>query len=138
MSSLIVTAAVAVLPTLDGREQYLYQGTVFDSEGITEEGLEHARVQGLIGDAPEIVEDEAAADWFTQADVDAAVQAAEDAKVAEITEARKAVEDKAREVAAAAKQLEADKSAFETAQAEAKKSEAVKAPAAKTTAAKQS
>ncbi len=138
MSALIVTAAVAVLPTLDGREQYLYQGAVFDSEGITEEGLAHARTQGLIDDAPEIVEDEDAADWFTQADVDAAVKAATEAKDAEIVEARRAVEDKAREVAAAAKQLEADKAAFETAQTEAKKADATKAPAAKTTAAKQS
>ena len=138
MSTLIVTAAVAVLPTLDGREQYLYQGAVFDSEGITEEGLEHARTQGLIDDAPEIVEDEDAADWFTQADVDAAVKAATEALDAELDTARKAIEDKAREVADAAKQLEADRTAFETAQAEAKKTDAAKAPAAKPTAAKQS
>lgn len=138
MSALIVTAAVAVLPTRDGREQYLYQGAVFDSDAITEAGLEHARTQGLIDDAPEIVEDEDVADWFNQADVDAAVKAATDAKDAELAAARKAVEDKAREVAEAAKQLEADKSAFETAQAEATKAETAKAPAAKTTAAKQS
>lgn len=138
MSTLIVTAAVAVLPTLDGREQYLYQGAVFDSEGITEEGLEHARTQGLIDDAPEIVEDEDAADWFTQADVDAAVKAATETLDAELDTARKAIEDKAREVADAAKQLEADRTAFETAQAEAKKTDAAKAPAAKPTAAKQS
>jgi hypothetical protein len=137
MSALIVTAAVAVLPTVDGREQYLYEGTVFESEGITEEGLEHARVQGLIDDAPEFVEDEPL-EVFSQADVDLAVKAATEAKDAELAEARKAVEDKAREVAEAAKQLKADKAAFETAQAEATKADTTKAQAAKTTAAKQS
>ncbi|AVL96927.1 MULTISPECIES: hypothetical protein [Microbacterium] len=137
MSALIVTAAVAVLPTRDGREQYLYEGAVFDSDAITEEGLEHARAQGLIGDAPEVVEEAPVEAAFTQADVDAAVKAAEDAKDAELATARNAVEDKAREVAAAAKQLEVDKSAFETAQADAKKAEGAKAQAAKATAAKQ-
>lgn len=138
MSALIVTAAVAVLPTRDGREQYLYEGAVFDSDAITEAGIEHARAQGLIGDAPEVVEEEPIEAAFTQADVDAAVKAAEDAKDAELATARNAVEDKAREVAAAAKQFEADKSAFETAQADAKKAEGAKTQAAKPTAAKQS
>lgn len=138
MSTLIVTAAVAVLPTRDGREQYLYQGAVFDSEAITEAGLEHARAQRLIDDAPEVEEDEPVEAAFSQADVDAAVKTAVDAKDAELSTGRKAVEEKAREVAAAAKQLEADKSAFETAQADAQKAEAAKAPAAKTTATKQS
>ncbi|WP_454112827.1 hypothetical protein [Microbacterium maritypicum] len=138
MSALIVTAAVAVLPTRDGREQYLYEGAVFDSDAITEEGLEHARAQGLIDDAPEVEEEEPIEAAFSQADVDAAVKTAVDAKDAELATARKAVEEKAREVAAAAKQLEADKSAFETAQAEAKKADAAKAQAAKTAAAKQS
>lgn len=127
MSALIVTAAVAVLPTVDGREQYLYQGSVFDSDGITEEGLEHARAQGLIGDAPEVVEDEETLAVFSQDDVDAAVKAATEAKDAELAEGRKAVEDKAREVAKAAEDLETAKAEFEKS----------KAPA-KTTAAKQS
>lgn len=137
MSALIVTAAVAVLPTRDGREQYLYEGAVFDSDAITEAGIEHARAQGLIGDAPEVVEDEPL-EVFSADDVAAAVKAATDEKDAELATARRAVEEKAREVAAATKQLEADKSAFESAQADAKKADAVKAPAAKTTAAKQS
>lgn len=132
MSALIVTAAVAVLPTRDGREQYLYEGAVFDSDAITEAGIEHARAQGLIGDAPEVVEDEPL-EVFSADDVAAAVKAATDEKDAELATARRAVEEKAREVAAAAKQLDVDKATFETAQAESKK-----VSAAKTTAAKQS
>jgi hypothetical protein len=117
MSALIVTAAVAVLPTRDGREQYLYQGAVFDSEAITEKGIEHARAQGLIDDAPEIVEEEPIEASFTQADVDAAVKAATEAKDAELADARKALE---------------------VAQADVKKAADAKASAAKSTAAKQS
>lgn len=135
MSALIVTAAVAVLPTVDGREQYLYQGSVFDSEGITEEGLKHARVQGLIGDAPEVVEDEEPLAVFSQADIDAVVKTATEAKDAELADARKFVEEKAVEVAQQIKELEAAK-------AELEKAQAIKAPAekpaAKSTAAKQS
>ncbi|MDR6142042.1 acyl-CoA reductase-like NAD-dependent aldehyde dehydrogenase [Microbacterium foliorum] len=131
MSALIVTAAVAVLPTVDGREQYLYEGAIFDSEGITEKGLEHARAQGLIDDAPEFVEDEEPLAVFSQADVDAAVKAATDAKDAELADARRVVEERATEVA---KQIEE----LETARADAAKAEAPKAPANKTTAAKQS
>ncbi|KRD51958.1 hypothetical protein [Microbacterium sp. Root280D1] len=138
MARLVVTAAVAVLPTVDGREQYLYQGTVFDSDGITEEGLEHARVQGLIGDAPEIVEDEEPIAVFSQADVDEAVKAAEDAKDAELATARTAVEDKAREVAKEIADLATAKAEFEKAQADTSKVETPKVSTAKTTAAKQS
>lgn len=130
MSALIVTAAVAVVPTVDGREQYLYEGAIFDSEGITEKGLEHARAQGLIDDAPEFVEDEEPLAVFSQADVDAAVKAATDAKDAELADARRVVEERATEVA---KQIEE----LETARADAAKAEAPKAPANKTTAAKQ-
>lgn len=139
MSALIVTAAVAVLPTRDGREQYLYQGAVFDSEAITDDGIEHARTQGLIDDAPEIVEDEDedVADWFTQSDVDDAVRIATEAKDAELAEARTAVEDKAREVAKEIADLATAKAEFEKTQADAKV-ESPKAPANKTTAAKQS
>lgn len=156
MSALIVTAAAAVLPTVDGREQYLYQGAIFDSEGITEAGVEHARTQGLIGDAPEVVEEEPVEAALTQADIDIAVQTAVDEKDAELAEARTAVEDRAREVAqeiadiAAAKaeaersiaeqreQLEQDRAALEAAKAEANKTEPAKAPATKTTAKQQS
>lgn len=137
MSALIVTAAVAVLPTRDGREQYLYQGAVFDSEAITDDGIEHARTQGLIDDAPEIVEDEDVADWFTQSDVDDAVRIATEAKDAELAEARTAVEDKAREVAKEIADLATAKAEFEKTHADAKV-ESPKAPANKTTAAKQS
>lgn len=122
MSALIVTGAVAVLPTRDGREQYFYQGTVFDPEAITEAGIEHARAQGLIGDAPEIVEEEPIEAALTQADVDAAVKAATDAKDAEL--------------AAIRKNLEAART--EVGKADASKVETPKVPAAKTTAAKQS
>lgn len=116
MARLVVTAAVAVLPTVDGREQYLYQGAVFDDDGITEAGVEHARAQGLIGDAPEVEEEEPIEAALTQADVDAAVQTATDAKDAEL--------------AALRKELEA-------ARAEAGKVETPKVAATKTTAAKQ-
>jgi len=122
MSALIVTAAVAVLPTRDGREQYLYQGAVFDSEAITEAGLEHARAQRLIGDAPEVEEEEPVEAAFSQADVDAAVKTAVDAKDTELAAVRKELE------AARAEVGKTDES----------KAEAAKAPAAKTTAAKQS
>lgn len=131
MSAVIVTAAVAVLPTVDGREQYLYEGAIFDSDGITEKGLEHARAQGLIDDAPEFVEDEEPLAVFSQDDVEAAVKAATEAKDAELAEVRKAVEDRDTEIAKQAEELAA-------ARAEAAKSEAPKVPASKSTAAKQS
>lgn len=122
MSALIVTAAVAVLPTRDGREQYLYQGAIFDSDAITEKGIEHARAQGLIDDAPEVVEEEPIEATFSQADVDAAVKTATDAKDAELAAVRKELE------AARAEVGKSDES----------KVEAPKASAVKTTAAKQS
>ncbi|KKX97737.1 hypothetical protein [Microbacterium sp. Ag1] len=122
MSALIVTAAVAVLPTRDGREQYLYEGAVFDPEAITEAGIEHARAQGLIGDAPEVVEEEPVEAALTQADVDAAVKAATDAKDVEL--------------AAVRKDLEAARA--EVGKADARKVETPNVSAAKTTAAKQS
>lgn len=122
MSALIVTAAVAVLPTRDGREQYLYQGAIFDSDAITEKGIEHARAQGLIDDAPEIVEEEPIEAAFSQADVDAAVKTATDAKDAEL--------------AAVRKELEAARA--EVGKSDQGKVEVPKAPAVKTTAAKQS
>jgi hypothetical protein len=122
MSALIVTAAVAVLPTRDGREQYLYEGAVFDSDAITEAGIEHHRAQGLIDDAPEIVEEEPIEAAFSQADVDAAVKTATEAKEAELAAVRKELE------AARAEVGKSDESKVET----------PKGPAAKTTATKQS
>lgn len=70
---------------------------------------------------------------FSQADVDAAVQAAVDAKDAELAEGRKAVEDKAREVAKEIADLATAKAEFEAAQADAAKSaDAAKDAATKT------
>lgn len=120
MARLEVTAAVAVLPTVDGREQYLYKGAIVDSEPFTEKGLEHARAQGLIGDAPEPVEEEPPA--VTQADVDAAAAlvAEEAQKVADA----KADLDRGREAFAA------EKAEFDAARAESAKkpASAAKAP----------
>jgi hypothetical protein len=126
MGRLEVTAAAVVLPTVDGREQYLYKGVIVESDAFTEKGIEHARAQGLIDDAPEIVEDEV--DVITQADVDAAALAVE-------AEAQKVVDAKA-ELERERTALEADKAAFEAAKAEAAKSQT--APAPKSGSAKQS
>lgn len=84
MARLIVTAAVAVLPTSDGREQYLYKGAIVDSDAFTDKGIEHARVQGLIDDAPEIEEQPEPDPLFAQADVDVAVKTATEAKDKEL------------------------------------------------------
>jgi hypothetical protein len=92
MARLLVTAAAAVLPTLDGREQYLYKGTVVESDAFTEKGIEHARVQGLVGDAPEVDEDPEPEAVFSQSDVDAAVKAATDAQTAELAQTKKDLE----------------------------------------------
>ncbi|CAN7266921.1 hypothetical protein LJR186_001226 [Microbacterium foliorum] len=86
MARVQVTAAVAVLPTVDGREQYLYQGSIVDDDAFTAEGIEHARAQGLIGDAPEFVEEEPVA-VFSQDEVDAAVKDATEAQGVELSKA---------------------------------------------------
>lgn len=80
MGRLIVTASAVVLPTADGREQYLYKGAIVEADAFTEKGVEHARTQGLVDDAPEIVEDETPA--VTQADVDAAKAALDQERAA--------------------------------------------------------
>jgi hypothetical protein len=118
MARLLVTAAAVVLPTADGREQYLYKGAIVESDAFTAKGVEHARAQGLIEDAPELVEDETPV--VTQADIDAAAKAVED-------EARKVEEAKA-ELAREREAFEAEKAAHvEAAKVEASK--ASKAPA---------
>lgn len=71
---------------------------------------------------------------LSQADVDAAVQTALDEKDAELAEARKAVEDKAAEVAKEIADLATAKAEFEKSQAEASKAEPAKPAAAKSTA----
>lgn len=88
MAAFEVKAAVAVLPTVDGREQYLYKGTIAESDAFTEKGLEHARAQGLIGDAPEVEEEPEREATFSQADVDAAVKAATESKDTELAKLR--------------------------------------------------
>lgn len=123
MGRLEVTAAAVVLPTVDGREQYLYKGAVVESDAFTEEGLEHARAQGLIGDAPEIVEDESPA--VTQADIDDAVAAVQ-------AEAQK-VADERSELEAAKADLQKERERLEAEKAELQNSAAVvaeKKPAA--------
>lgn len=86
MARVQVTAAVAVLPTVDGREQYLYQGSIVEDDAFTAEGIEHARAQGLIGDAPEFVEEEPVT-VFSQDELDAAVKDATAAQAAELSKA---------------------------------------------------
>jgi hypothetical protein len=115
MARLLVTAAAVVLPTVDGREQYLYKGAVVESEAFTEKGVEHARAQGLVDDAPEVVEDEEPEAPLTQADVDAAVKAATDAQAAELAQAKK--------------DADAAKAEAEKAKAELAKAQQSKAPA---------
>jgi multidrug efflux pump subunit AcrA (membrane-fusion protein) len=88
MERLQVTAAAVVLPTVDGREQYLYKGAIIESAGFTEKGIKHARAQGLLGEAPEVVEEEQPEPTFSQADVDAAVKAATDAQADELKQAK--------------------------------------------------
>ncbi len=124
MGRLIVTASAVVLPTADGREQYLYKGAVVDADAFTEKGVEHARTQGLIDDAPEVIEDEV--EVFTQADIDLAKQL---------------VEDEAKKVGAAKDALDQERAAFEAEKAafaaeQSAKVETVK-PAAKPASGKQ-
>jgi hypothetical protein len=102
MGRLIVTAAVAVLPTTDGREQYLYKGAIVDSDAFTEKGLEHARVQGLIDDAPDAEEEPEPETVFLQADVDAAVKTATEAKDKELKSAQAEVKKLQAELAKSA------------------------------------
>jgi len=55
-----VKGAAVVLPTADKREQYLYRGAFIAPGSYTEEGLQHALDIGLIEQAPEPVDHEAA------------------------------------------------------------------------------
>jgi hypothetical protein len=68
-------------------------------EGVDKAQLKRLRKQGFIAELEEI-EPEPEPVLYTQEDVDAAVQAAEDAKDAELADARRIVEEKAVEVAA--------------------------------------
>ena len=128
MARLVVTGAVAVLPTADGREVYLYKNVIFDEDAFTEKGVEHARSMGLVDDAPELPEEDET-QTLSAADVEAAAQL---------------VEAEAQKVADAKAELERERQALETEKADlAKEREEfdaakAKAPAAKQTAAKQS
>lgn len=60
MAGHIVTGPVAVLPTKDGSERYMYRGALI-GDGFTAEGIKHALSVGLIApveDAPADGEDE--------------------------------------------------------------------------------
>ncbi len=100
-------------------------------EGVSKQDLKRLTRQGFIEEI-ETVEPDPEPIALTQADVDAAVNAAEASKDAELANAREAVEDAARKVAA-------DREALEQERAELAKSAspAQKAPAVKATAAKQ-
>jgi hypothetical protein len=84
MARLLVTGAVAVLPTADGREVYLYKGAIVEADAFTEKGVEHARSMGLVDDAPELPEEDDV-EQITQAEIDEAAElvAAEAQKVAD-------------------------------------------------------
>ncbi len=128
MARLLVMGAVAVLPTADGREVYLYKGAIVDSDAFMEKGVEHARSMGLVDDAPELPEEDET-EALTAADVEAAAQL---------------VEAEAQKVADAKAALELERQAFESEKADLAKEreqfDAAKAktPAPKQTAAKQS
>jgi hypothetical protein len=81
MAGHIVTGPVAVLPTDDGSERYLYRGALV-GEGFTDAGIKHATELGLIKAV--VVEKKAAApvakktaDVVTPAPSDAASAAVE-------------------------------------------------------------
>jgi len=89
MDAVKVTGAAVVLPTVDGREAYHYKGAVLPADGFTERGLEHALELGLIEEVDlEVVEDVEATVMYDQGQVDDLVEAAVDAKIAEIEQAR--------------------------------------------------
>lgn len=97
------------------------------------ERFDSLNVEAFVAEVEEVSGDESDEPSFSQADVDAAVQTATDAKDAELAEARKAVEDKAAEVAKEIADLATAKAEFEKAQADAAKAaDAEKAAAAKT------
>ncbi|MFD4957143.1 hypothetical protein [Microbacterium sp. NPDC058389] len=126
---LAVVGAAVVLPTKDGSERTLFRNAPVDPEAYTAEGIKHAVKLVLVAEVTAKTEPDSDAGRgpsFTQADIDAAVKAAEDAKDAELADARKAVEEKAEEVAEAIKTLEAAK-----AEAEKPSTPAPKAPAPK-------
>ncbi|MGA6128829.1 MULTISPECIES: hypothetical protein [unclassified Microbacterium] len=128
MARLLVTGAVAVLPTADGREQYFYKGAIVDSDAFTEKGVEHARSMGLVDDAPELPEeDEDQA--LTAADVEAAAQLVE-AAAQKVADAKAELELERQALDAEKAELAKEREEFDAAKA--------KAPAAKQTAAKQS
>lgn len=90
----IVTGPVAVVPTEDGSERYLYRGAIF-GKGASEEGIKHLLSVGLIEEAPDPVDEEAlaaaVADAAKAAEKATADQAAADKKAAE----KKTADDKA-------------------------------------------
>jgi hypothetical protein len=126
----IVTGA-AVQITAAGRTHFLETDAVIP-EGVDADVLDRLVADGLIADF-EIVEVEEIAPErvFTQAEVDAAVQAAADANEADLEQAREIVKAEATKVAQAAIDLENAKAAFEAEKAGAARPEPQRAPRAK-------
>ncbi|WP_439593895.1 hypothetical protein [Microbacterium sp.] len=132
-----VIGAAAVIRK-NGHERYVAHDGVFTADQLDDDNAKHLLSVGLI----EVIKVEAPAktggSTITEADVAAAVKAAEAAKDAELADGRKAVEEEAQEVAAAKaeleqaqQQLEADRAELATALADATKPTAAKAAAAK-------
>ena len=72
----VVTGAVAVIPTKDGSERYMYRGAPVSEEAFTAEGIKHVLSVGLISevevaDAADADEDETPTESWNHARIDA-------------------------------------------------------------------
>lgn len=121
MSHVVIAPAIQVV--VGSRALFLETGAVVP-EGVPAADLERLEREGFIGEfVPPEVDEAPASTSFSQADVDAAVKAAVEAKDAELADAKVELE-KERDA------LAADRTAFEQAQEAAKKSAPATKPAA--------
>lgn len=100
-----VIGAAAVIRK-DGHERYVPKGGVFAADQLDEDNAKHLLSVALIEAAKVAPAEKHAGATITQADVDAAVKAAEDAKAAELEEALAALDAKGKELEAAKAELE--------------------------------
>lgn len=82
-----VVGAMAVIRK-NGHERYVTKGGVFTADQIDEDNAKHLLSVGLIEAAKVEAQPAAKPEGFTQADVDAAVKAATEAKDAELAKAQ--------------------------------------------------
>lgn len=111
MAHVVTGAAVQV--TAAGRTHFLETGAIIP-DGVPEEVLDRLVLEGLIGEFEVIEYEPVPVTVFSQADVDAAVQAAADANEAELKQARQIIEAEAAVVAQQKAELEQAQADFAT------------------------